>query len=845
MVLKYHLYNSLFLTLNFDAIDQTGDLLPLLQKLCQTGLDQGKSPAVIIEEFFKAYRPNYTEEDKSAFLFNVIQYVERQIVLIDALEEAAYNHIHDINGPYSWEHAYRRAISQQKKKDLSNLLSEFGIRLVLTAHPTQFYPDSVLAIINDLNDAITKNDIPEVRDLLKQLGKTPFMNKSKPDPFYEASSLINYLTNVFYPAAGIILDVIGDRFQGALSKNRSFIKFGFWPGGDRDGNPFVTVDTTKKIAYKLRQAALECYYQDIKKLKRRLSFSGIYEKLSSLEEVLYSELTGVSKNYGFSADYFLAELKQIENKLIKEHRGLFIEKLLSLKRKVKIFGLFMASIDIRQDSRVIRQTMEEVIKNYPDIFPENLFQLPEKDQFKILFSAEGNIKSDCFTNHLIADTIDSIKAIKDIQNMNGEEGCHRYIISNCRGTVDIAIVYALFKICGWKEREITVDIVPLFESVNDLKNAHKTMNELYSEVNYKLHLQQRNNKQTVMLGFSDGTKDGGYLMANWSIYKAKEEITLISRKHDIKVFFFDGRGGPPARGGGSTHEFYSALGRNIESRQIQVTVQGQTINSHFGTIESAKHNLENLITAGLENNLFYNTDIELNPEQRDLIQEMAEFSYKTYLDFRNHPLFMPYLNQKSTLKYYGKANIGSRPVKRNSGLDFVFEDLRAIPFVGAWSQLKQNIPGFYGLGSSLKNQEAKGNFDNCIDLYAKSVFFRTLISNSMQSMSKTYFPLTYYLRNDEKFGDFWNIIYNEYELSCRMIRKLTGSRNFLSDNPRSRMSIKLREEVVLPLLTIQQFALSKIEDLQMHDPENEMIDIYEKMTTRTLFGNINASRNSA
>jgi phosphoenolpyruvate carboxylase len=179
--------------------------------------------------------------------------------------------------------------------------------------------------------------------------------------------------------------------------------------------------------------------------------------------------------------------------------------------------------------------------------------------------------------------------ISKIQHMNGSTGCQRYIISNCQSTVNMMEVYALFCLCGWKKASLTVDIVPLFETIDDLHEAETIMEFLYSLPVYKHHLQLRGQQQTIMLGFSDGTKDGGYLQANWSIYTAKESLTAISRKHNIKAKFFDGRGGPPSRGGGKTNKFYASLGNNIENEEIQLTIQGQTITSNFGTIQSSQY----------------------------------------------------------------------------------------------------------------------------------------------------------------------------------------------------------------------------------------------------------------
>jgi phosphoenolpyruvate carboxylase len=402
--------------------------------------------------------------------------------------------------------------------------------------------------------------------------------------------------------------------------------------------------------------------------------------------------------------------------------------------------------------------------------------------------------------------------------------------------------FAMLNLCGF-ENELPVDIIPLFETVDDLENANHVMRTLYSNHAYRYHLTKRKNKQTVMLGFSDGTKDGGYLMANWGIFKAKEALTVISREFDVEVIFFDGRGGPPARGGGKTHQFYASLGPTIEDKEIQLTIQGQTISSNFGTEESSQFNLEQLLSSGIKNEMF--TKDQLNDHHRKLMEDMALTSYKTYIDFKNHPQFLPYLEQMSTLKYYAKTNIGSRPSKRSTSDTLDFASLRAIPFVGSWSQLKQNVPGFFGVGTALKKYEDAGRFDEIVEFYNTSDFFKTLLENSMMSLKKSFFGLTQYMADDPVFGDFWKLIYEEYETTKRLLLKLAGYQELMEDFPVGKASIEIREKIVLPLLTIQQYALKKIQELQKTNPESKEIEVFEKMVMRSLFGNINASRNSA
>ncbi|WP_299213406.1 phosphoenolpyruvate carboxylase, partial [uncultured Dokdonia sp.] len=437
-----------------------------------------------------------------------------------------------------------------------------------------------------------------------------------------------------------------------------------------------------------------------------------------------------------------------------------------------------------------------------------------------------------------------IYALKEIQKRNGERGANRYIISNNQTALNVMETFAMLNLCGFDD-VLPVDVIPLFETVDDLQNADSVMRILYTNEAYRKHLINRKNRQTIMLGFSDGTKDGGYLMANWAIYKAKENLTTISRKYDITVIFFDGRGGPPARGGGKTHNFYASLGPTIEDKEVQLTIQGQTISSNFGTLDSSQYNLEQLISSGIYNSL-NEVNLSMASENREVMDELATLSYDAYVAFKAHPKFIPYLEHMSTLKYYAKTNIGSRPSKRGNAEGLVFADLRAIPFVGSWSQLKQNVPGFFGVGTALKHYEDIGEFEKVQRLFKTSSFFKTLIENSMMSLSKSFFDLTKYMSEDPEYGAFWTIIFKEYETSKRLILKLTGYKELMEEEPAGKASIAIRESIVLPLLTIQQYALKKIQELEKAPERDEaQIAVFEKIVTRSLFGNINASRNSA
>ena len=825
---KFQIYNSLFMSLPYDKMTNIGMLLPFLYEESREGYNAGKSPEEIMEEFFKKHTDAVTEEQKHELLFKIIQYIERQVVLFDSIEDAAFSQLHSESDAGTVLQLNERAVQEHKYKNVQEKLEDFGIKVVFTAHPTQFYPNAVQRILHDLRTAILNDDINEIDLLLQQLGKTPFVNKERPTPLDEALSIIYYLRNVYYDAFGELYKKLKESFSAEnFEIHQDVIQLGFWPGGDRDGNPFVTADVTLKVAEELRISVLKNYYNHLKNVRRRLSFRGV-------SEVLYSNIFKNEKT--LSTRKIFAYLDEAQEILKTQHNNLFKNIIEDYRDRVKIFGTHFATLDIRQDSRIHQKVIDELVNQYSGKSAENL---NNSEKVAILIQENIQANPDDFQDEIIKETLKSVMNITQIQERNGERGMHRYIISNSDTVEDVMNVFALFKVCGYKDEDINVDIVPLFETMEGLDNAEKVMQDLYNDTVYQKHLSKRKNVQTIMLGFSDGTKDGGYLKANWEIYATKERLTKISEKNDVKVIFFDGRGGPPARGGGKTHQFYASQGNTIANNKIELTIQGQTITSVFGNKDQAKYNFEQLLTAGIENEVFKNQKKDISEEERILIQELAELSYQKYVDLKENPLFVPYLQEISTLQYYGKANIGSRPSKRGAGNEMKFEDLRAIPFVGSWSQLKQNVPGFFGFGTAIASLKEKGRIEEVKELFRNSDFFKTLVLNSMMAMNKSYFPLTNYMKNHAKFGDFWQILFNEYNLSKEMMFEITGFQTLMEEEPVGRKSVKIRENIVLPLLSIQQYALIK---LQKEEGNRESL---EKLVTRSLFGNINASRNSA
>lgn len=841
---KFELYNSLFLTLPFYTVKNTGLALPYFFKHCEEGIEQHLKPDEIINSFFTKQKGLTDQQEIIDLLFRFIQYIERQVVLFDAVEDAAFSKITSQEESNSLTSLMNKALEDENLyKRIQDCLGEFKLRLVLTAHPTQFYPGPVLGIMTDLTEALKINDVNAISLLLQQLGKTPFFKKKKPTPVDEAISLNWYLENILYQTASNVHNNLEEVFKLDLG-NHSLIELGFWPGGDRDGNPFVTSETTKQVSSFLRKVLFRCYYRDFKNMKRRVTFNGVEKYMNILEQMIYVNAFDSQPQKNNIKEDLLENLKQVKRVLTDYHAGLFTGIVEDMIWKVKLFGCHFASLDIRQDSRILRNLFKECMASadLKEKITSNYLEQTESLKITSIPLNTADFKSFNAFDDLSKDGLQVIRLIKDIQAQNGKRACHRFIISNCQKASDILQLMQLFLWSGWHLDELDIDFVPLFETIDDLKIADEIMRSLYKHPIYQKHLERRKNRQVIMLGFSDSTKDGGYLMANWSIYDAKANLTTVSRENGIDLAFFDGRGGPPSRGGGKTHKFYASFGKDVANKQIQITVQGQTISSHFGTFESSTNNMEQLIHAGITSALERQNVKTMSEEEQKVFALMATKSYDSFIELRNHPLFLNFLEVQSPLKMLSQINISSRPVKRNSDSKLKLEDLRAISFVTSWSQMKQNIPGFYGVGTALKYIKDNNNWLDAKDLYKNSGFFKTVIDNCMMSMSKADFRLTAYLEEDKTFGNFWKLLKAEYDLTAALILDMTDTKTLMEKYPIEKQSISVREKITLPLVIIQRYAIIKSLDAKISEKEKE---VYNKLILRTLYGIVNAARNSA
>ena len=294
------------------------------------------------------------------------------------------------------------------------------MRIVLTAHPTQFYPDNVLVIMNELSKAIAEDDLDTVKKLLVQLGKTPFYKKEKPSPYDEAISLIWFLENVFYHSASTIYNYVAEHIVDSKDLNNPIFDFGFWPGGDRDGNPYVTPEITIKTAKRLKFSILRNYYRDLRKLKRKITFPGVEDRVEELENMVFNELFYPERNKNFSLEYLSSELEFVLNKVENEHDGHYKDEVLDIIYKVRLFGLHFASLDIRQDSRIHHSVFKEIvshpeIQNFTKGLVENYLDLDSNERCKSLVKITGDVPPSIFHDQITNQTLQSIRSMQLIQ----------------------------------------------------------------------------------------------------------------------------------------------------------------------------------------------------------------------------------------------------------------------------------------------------------------------------------------------------------------------------------------------------------------------------------------------
>jgi phosphoenolpyruvate carboxylase len=667
----------------------------------------------------------------------------------------------------------------------------------------------------------------------------------------------------------VLFDLIPHFYQSLNKKLQTYygindyipaiFKFGSWIGGDRDGHPFVTVDITKDTLLNNKRQIISLYQTDLELLHTSLSSSlnvipvsralaksiiadriilgeNTEDKIPRDPSEIYRaklmlmgrKLEGAKLSYEYNSDQknsgyknsfeFLDDLNLMYNSL-KENKGKVIAEsnLLPVIYKVKTFGFRLASLDIRQNASLLFEAVCEILR-YDELY-NNFSLLNETDKIKILTDEILNPRPlrNNFSG-LSAQTVQTINEfgiIKWGKENIAQNACNDYIISNCSATSDVLTALLLAKEAGLlntankKLLYSNFDILPLFETINDLKRAHIVMQELFENSAYSQHLKLRGNVQKIMLGYSDSNKDGGIVTSNYELYTAQKYLKKLCRKHNIELILFHGRGGSISRGGGPVNKSILAQPGGTIDGKIKITEQGEMISSKYLIPEIAGNNLELMASAVLSTTA--GSKLKQIDDKfdiyKDLFENISFNAFSAYRELINHPDFYDYFRNITPIDIIEHIEIGSRPSSRNKSKDL--RNLRAIPWVFAWTQNRQTISGWYGFGSAINKciENNTASREDIKKMYNEWEFFQVLVSNIEMVLMKTDMIIGreyLSLHPDLKKGKaIFEMINNEYELSCRTVLDITGGENLLDNDKSLQRSLSLRNPYIDPISFIQ------------------------------------------
>jgi len=660
--------------------------------------------------------------------------------------------------------------------------------------------------------------------------------------------------------------------------SQPLISFGSWIGGDRDGNPFVTSEKTKWALISHKKLVLSKYREIIAALISKLSISRqlilpdkellasikqdardmgeegqtiiarnphepYRQKLSLMKRKLEGTNTDGEKFCYRSIQVFIEDLNIIRNSL-NATKGERIAKLEiePIIRQAETFGFHLAKLDIRQHSEIHRMAIAELLDK-AGIVKSGYLALSEKEKVNLLSKELTSIRP-LVPNyvHLSPETkevLDTFMVVRHAQDDLSLDAIGSYIVSMTHNPSDILTVQLLAKeagLCGIRDdKELfnRLNIVPLFETIDDLRRAPEILKELFSNRTYLKYLAKRDNVQEVMLGYSDSCKDGGILTSSWELYQAQKTITEAAAEYRLKLKFFHGRGGTVGRGGGPTHKAILAQPRGTVNGLIKITEQGEVISSKYANLGTALYNL-NLLVAGVMDATLDSEQLTVNSEQskkeiifEEAFKEISEISYKLYRELVDNPDFLTYFYQATPIEELEYLNIGSRPTYRK-GKGGV-EDMRAIPWVFSWNQSRHIIPGWYPFGSSLKAFIGSDTKRERLlqDMYEQWPFFNNLIDNIQMVIAKsdmTIAKLYASLVEDKKIRNkIYDKIHKEFNLTVKMLLKITGQKKILDNSPFLQRSIAMRKPSIDPVNYIQVILLKRLRHGKTDGNEREKL----------------------
>ena len=751
------------------------------------------------------------------------------------------------------------------KKELQGWLDNFSVRPVFTAHPTEAARRSVLSKMTTIAQLLEQPDSPTKSERLAEtidlLWQTDELRLGRPEPLDEAVNSIYYLDELLQDTVPEVLASFANevkRLGVELSPNAKPLSFGTWIGGDRDGNPNITAAVTKSAILLQNSHFTRAINRHLDELRQTLSIStklagvtkelekSLAEDLEKLPEIeaRYRRIN-VEEPYRLKAtaighkllltqarhaaglphfsgrDYkntaeLLQDFEIMHASLLANNGELIANGLLNrIYRTISAFGLTHATMDIREHSGVHRNLLTQIYGQLSGNQISEALKSQDKKEIKNL----DEVGKKCF---------DTFVTVNELIDRFGSEVIESYIISMTKSAEDVLIAALIAKHAGLlslddKKAFAKIGFVPLLETVAELRAAGEILDTLLSDKNYRQIVSLRGDLQEVMLGYSDSNKDAGITTSQWEIHKAQRKLRDIAIKHGVKLRLFHGRGGSVGRGGGPTYDALIALPWGSIDGHIKMTEQGEVISDKYGLPALAKENLELTLAAALEATILNRKprqaagDLNSWNECMDLISDNAFTAYRKLVDDPDLPA---YFYQSTPVEQLGNLFLGSRPSRRPdaaSGLD----SLRAIPWVFGWTQSRQIVPGWYGVGSGLKAAREAGKTELLQTLLKEWHFFKTFISNVEMTLAKTDLKIAErYVKSlvDPSLHRIFDQIKSEFELTVKELLLMTGESEILGNQPILARTLQVRDTYLAPIQLLQVSLLAKVRSQKQVDP---------------------------
>ncbi|MDD4929653.1 MAG: phosphoenolpyruvate carboxylase [Gallionella sp.] len=755
------------------------------------------------------------------------------------------------------------------RETLQAFLDNALISPVLTAHPTEVQRKSILdchLIISSLlsnRDRLdmTPDEIAENENALRRfiliLWQTRMLRTAKLTVRDEIRNGLEFYRYTFLSEIPKIYANLEKQLEARFDKEIKvppLLKVGSWIGGDRDGNPFVTHDVMQYAMQQHSELAFEHYLNETHILGTRLSLTDrladVSDELRVLSDsspdkavsrtdepyrraliLIYSRLSATATGLGHEISHlppvdkaaepyatplqFIADLDVLIESLLR-HGAIYLARgrLANLRRAAEVFGFHLAPLDMRQHSAIHEQTVSELLTHAGVI--DNYTELDETARRKVLLQTLKKSRPLIGNLAQYSDVVQSelriMQAAADIHHRFGRAALPNHIISKADAVSDMLELALMLQQVNLLEEEdmLHVNIIPLFETIEDLRSCGPIMDELFAIPYYRQLLEKRGNTQEVMLGYSDSNKDGGYITANWELYKAELELVKVFAKYGIELRLFHGRGGTVGRGGGPSYEAILAQPPGSVNGQIRITEQGEVISSKYSNPEIGQRNLETLIAATMEATLLHHHGADsAMPEFHRIMEALSLDAFAAYRKLvYETPGFTEYFFTATPIREIAELNIGSRPSARKAS-DRI-EDLRAIPWVFSWGLNRTLLPGWLGFGSAVKQfveREGDAGLAQLQAMYKDWAFFRGLMSNMDMVLSKTDMGIASryagLVEDDDLRERIFGAIHSEWEDTVEMLFNVTGNNSLLQDNPAFSRSLLTRTPYIDPLNHLQ------------------------------------------